>query len=200
VSACEALREALVETARGATDTAGVRRHAAACPACAALLVEQEALTRVLGLLAAQDAGLEVAPTTGERLRSNVRALDSGASATRRWSRPRTAFIGLAAAVLVAWAVAARLWPTPTPRPAVPEAARLEEPFEFAPLVYGQTLDDADALHLTRVRVSRSALVSLGWPAPTGQEEGPPVEADVLIGQDGLARGIRFVSDDGGVR
>lgn len=107
----------------------------------------------------------------------------------------RLAVLGAAAALVIALAVLLR----PRPPASVPFArTTVAEEAEFLPLVYGEPLDGADALHLTRVRLPRRALASLGW---TGQaEDGPPVEAEVLVGHDGLARGIRFVSADGGGR
>jgi len=149
-------------------------------------------VARALAALAAADAHREAPPEVEARLRARVRALH----ASRRPRRVLTLVLGgLAAAVMVAAAVAL-LWRQPRPRPIdVQRAARPEA--EFAPLLYGEPFDGADALHLTRVRVERSALASFGFSAAPGEEEGPPVEAEVLVGQDGLARGIRFVSDDG---
>jgi hypothetical protein len=154
----------------------------------------EDPVARALAALAAADAQREAPPEVEARLRARLRALHPGRRAT---SRPLV-LAGLAAALMVAAALVVALWkepPRPLPRR---EAARPE--VEFAPLVYGEPFEGADALHLTRVRVERSALASFGWPAPQGEEGGGPVEAEVLVGQDGVARGIRFVSDDGGRR
>lgn len=158
----------------------------------------EDEVARALAALAAADAQREAPPEVEARLRASLRARHaSPRSAERRVSRPLV-LAALAAALMVALATAGRLRQE-RPRPAdVQRAARPDA--EFAPLVFGEPLDGADALHLTRVRVERSALVSFGFPAPQGEEDGPPVEAEVLVGQDGLARGIRFVSDDGGFR
>ena len=158
---------------------------------------KDEEVTRALAALAAADAHREAPPDVEARLRAHLRALHAGPPAPRRLPR---AFVraGLAAAVIVAASVIVLLRQE-RPRPVeVQQAARPEA--EFAPLVYGEPLDGADALHLTRVRVERRALASFGFTAAPGEEDGPPVEAEVLVGQDGLARGIRFVSDDGGFR
>lgn len=150
----------------------------------------EEALTFELGRLAAADAGREPAPILVARLRESLHTRHGDDA--RRW--PRAVSLGLAAALAVAVSLAALLAGRAVP----PEDAPATTTAEFAPLVHGDALDDADALHLTRVRVPRSALPSLGWAGP--MEDGPPVEAEVLVGQDGLARGIRFVASDGGVR
>src|SRR5262245_30657517 len=155
-------------------------------------------VARALAALAAADAGRGAPPELEAQLRESFRAVHASRGlAPRRWPRPLV-FASVAAA-LVAAAAAALVLRHERPRPVnVRHALRPEA--EFAPLVFGEPLDGADALHLTRIRVERSALASFGFPAPQGEEDGPPVEAEVLVGQDGLARGIRFVSDDGGFR
>ncbi|MCA1567110.1 MAG: hypothetical protein LC803_15955 [Acidobacteria bacterium] len=64
---------------------------------------------------------------------------------------------------------------------------------EFLPLVAGApAATPLEGGQLVRVRLPRAALASLGLPlnAERGNE---PVKADVLVGNDGLARAIRFV-------
>jgi hypothetical protein len=63
---------------------------------------------------------------------------------------------------------------------------------EFIPLMQGAQFASAEEGHLVRVELPRSALASFGLPvnaeAPAGR-----VKADVLLGEDGIARAIRFV-------
>jgi hypothetical protein len=191
MTGCDRYRDALIEVARGQAEDAETRRHAAACGACAELLFEQQALTAALRALAGEDEAAQAAPAVEARLRAAVKA-----SAPRRPGRALVLMASVAALLLLALGLRAtghRRAPLPAPHAA--EAERVE-PEEFAPLVYGEPLEGADALHLTRVRVPRSALASFGWRGPV--DDGPPVDAEVLVGQDGVARGIRFVSDDGG--
>jgi hypothetical protein len=64
---------------------------------------------------------------------------------------------------------------------------------EFIPLVAGTpSAPPLESGQLVRVQLPRAALASLGLPlnAERGNE---PVKADVLLGNDGLARAIRFV-------
>jgi hypothetical protein len=64
---------------------------------------------------------------------------------------------------------------------------------EFIPLVVGApAATPLEGGQLVRVQLPRAALASLGLPlnAERGNE---PVKADVLLGNDGLARAIRFV-------
>ena len=78
-------------------------------------------------------------------------------------------------------------------RPAPAADARPQEvATEFIPLVQAGPYTQAEEGHLVRVELPRSALASFGLPvnaeAPAGR-----VKADVLMGQDGIARAIRFV-------
>lgn len=63
---------------------------------------------------------------------------------------------------------------------------------DFLPLTF--TADSTAQLsgHLVRVTVPRSALVAMGLPM-NAQRAGELVRADVFIGDDGLARAIRFI-------
>lgn len=63
---------------------------------------------------------------------------------------------------------------------------------DFFPLTYAADSSSLEGGHLVRVRVPRSALLSMGLPANLDRA-GEPVEADVFIGDDGLARAIRFI-------
>jgi len=191
---CPRFAERLLELARGTADDEA-ERHAASCAPCARLLADERGLSAALRGLAAADAAREAPPGLEETLRARLRTAPDRTPGRAR--RPGLALLAAAAVVLLAVALAVVRAPTPAPG-VPPRAARAPRPErEFTPLVYGEPLDGAEALHLARVRVPRSALPSLGW----GElEDGPPLEAEVLVGQDGLARGIRFVSDDGGIR
>jgi hypothetical protein len=72
------------------------------------------------------------------------------------------------------------------------DVAAQELTTEFIPLVQGAQYQQAEEAHLVRVELPRTALASFGLPvnaeAPAGR-----VKADVLLGEDGVARAIRFV-------
>jgi hypothetical protein len=113
---------------------------------------------------------------------------------------------------------ATRLEPTPAPAPAkdepTPIAARLEpaakktaprqpaakaQPADeeiatdFFPLASGTEIASMESGQLVRVLLPRNAMASYGL--PVNQERADePVTAQVLIGQDGVARAIRFLS------
>jgi hypothetical protein len=63
---------------------------------------------------------------------------------------------------------------------------------QFFPLREGEDLSALDSLQVVRVELPGSALGEVGLPVdPETMNE--PVKADVVLGQDGLARAIRFV-------
>ena len=92
----------------------------------------------------------------------------------------------LAAAAVIVALVGMMRRPAGVEQPAVEEEA-------FLPL---GTDDGADleAVHVMRVEMPRTALAGFGY-SGTGlpAEMGALVQADLLVGNDGIARGIRFV-------
>jgi hypothetical protein len=60
----------------------------------------------------------------------------------------------------------------------------------FQPLSYAPGVSPAQAYNIVRVRIPLSSLV--GYDAPVDGT----IEADLLVGEDGLARGIRFDTAD----
>jgi len=92
--------------------------------------------------------------------------------------------------------------PAPQVRQAVQRRPRKSQPpkpppvaelaTRFFPLPYGAPVAPVDSGQVVRVRLPRSALTSLGL--PMNQERAAErVNADVLLGEDGLVRAIRFV-------
>jgi hypothetical protein len=63
---------------------------------------------------------------------------------------------------------------------------------DFIPLNYGADLSNLDSGRVVRVELPRTALARYGLPM-NAERAGEPVKADVLLGEDGLARAIRFV-------
>lgn len=76
------------------------------------------------------------------------------------------------------------------------KTAARKQPDEFAqgfvPLPYADTYGPFEAGEIVRVKLGRAALESLGFTV-AGPEADQQVLADVLVGQDGLPRAIRFV-------
>lgn len=63
---------------------------------------------------------------------------------------------------------------------------------EFIPLMQNGGFAQSEGMHLVRVELPRSALSSFGIPV-NAEQSGGRVKADVLLGEDGTARAIRFV-------
>lgn len=72
------------------------------------------------------------------------------------------------------------------------ETAAQELATEFIPLVQSAQFPQAEEAHLVRVELPRTALASFGLPVNAEASSGR-VKADVLLGEDGVARAIRFV-------
>jgi len=95
-----------------------------------------------------------------------------------------------AAAVAMPLAIAWKgLWPERVPEPPAP--AR-EIVTEFYPLTFEREWMNEEA-RVMRVRMPRSMMVSLGFPVQAERME-ERVIADIVIGVDGTARALRFVS------
>jgi len=63
---------------------------------------------------------------------------------------------------------------------------------DFIPLTDGDSLKPIERGELIRVRMPRTALLKFGLPMNV-ERAGVPVKADLLVGDDGMARAIRFV-------
>jgi hypothetical protein len=145
-------------------------------------------LARALRALAADEAHQGASPQVETTLRQAVRTL----ALSRR--RQRATFLAVAAALIIvtsaSWGLVVRHAPPPSrggDRTAIREVAT-----DFLPLTYGH-LPVSDA-YIVRIEVPRSALVAFGLAAadmPAASDD--RVDADVLVGVDGLARAVRFV-------
>jgi hypothetical protein len=74
-----------------------------------------------------------------------------------------------------------------------PAASDLEDLADFIPLPYADDDLPVGAAELVRVRLPESALAILGFPVRYESAD-QAITADIVIGEDGVARAIRFVS------
>lgn len=63
---------------------------------------------------------------------------------------------------------------------------------DFFPLTHDEASTPLESGQLIRVQMPRTALVAFGFPVNVERAD-VPVKADLLVGEDGLARAIRFV-------
>ncbi len=149
-------------------------------------------LTAALRALAADDARDGASPEVEARLLAEVRAMGR---ARRR--RGYASVLALAAALLLAVALPL-WWTTARPRDVPAPVARVDDSRRevataFFPLLYGN-IPFTDG-RIVRMEVPGDALESFGLASPDSLDGSRPrsVLADVLVGEDGLARAIRFV-------
>jgi len=168
--------------------------HVAQCPACAARLRSQVALKRGLRALAGQMSAAEAPPRVEARLRTAFRAYNGMAGVpSRRW-RPVWTW---AAAVAAMFAMAVLLVRERTPQAPQPVSHVVELADNgiengFIPLPNAAQIDPSEEVNVVRVEVPRSAMIALGYDVKP-EEASQSVEADVMLGTDGLARAVRFL-------
>ncbi len=81
------------------------------------------------------------------------------------------------------------------PAPAVTAAraaTRTEVATDFFPLRYGRLLEPGESAQLVRIELPRTEMARFGL-APPYDTAAATVRADVLMGEDGIARAVRFV-------
>ena len=141
-------------------------------------------LAAALRVVADEERQMGASPEVEARLLNDVRAI---AGARRR--RARAAMLAVAAVLILALAVPA--WRM---RTRLPTAARVDEvTTAFMALPYGNL--PASSVHMVRIAVPRAALASFGlMPLESvNRASTETIVADVLVGDDGLARAVRFV-------
>lgn len=148
-------------------------------------------LSAALRALAEDDAKLSASPDVQKRLLSELRVI-SRARRSRTWLGMSSVAAALVLAIaLYAWRIGNRQPADTLQTPLAPEAALTEVATEFLPLRYYHLPMNTGST--VRIEVPATALVSFGL-APADFREGDgTVQADVLVGEDGLARAVRFV-------
>jgi hypothetical protein len=156
--------------------------------------VNDKDLDALLAAAAEADAALEAPPQVEAELLGAYRDRHEvpvaprgpGLRAVSDWL-----WAGLAAAAAVVAIVATLQRGGPA---ATVEVARAEEASEFVPLTgAGLGIDDVEAVQVVAVELPRTALPGRGYTGALAVEDGAAVRAELLVGNDGIARGIRFV-------
>ena len=146
------------------------------------------ALNDALRAIAGEDARAGASAAVEAHLMAEFRSV---AAARRRRLRTRVALLAAAAALAIGAAIP--LWWSVKSDVGGPMSERREVATAFMPLPYsGVPMNDG---HVVRMRVPRASLVSFGLvPADSFDDAASgTVLADVVVGDDGLARAVRFV-------
>ncbi|MEO8596395.1 MAG: hypothetical protein ABI759_23960 [Candidatus Solibacter sp.] len=179
----------------------GEHPHLAECTACESRMAHYLALKQGFRALSAAGPRLEAPPRVEQRLLSAFRR-QTGAD-FRRPSRRWVPLVTWAAALAAMVALAIFLV-----RPRAPEAERppLRRSVEMAMLQVPQAdaegfiplpnsagvAADGDEINLVRVEVPRSSMIALGLDV-SADRAAELVEADVMLGSNGIARAVRFL-------
>ena len=151
--------------------------------------MDHDGVGEALRRLKEADATMQTADAVEARLRREVRAVRGR---SRSWS-PWTLAALAAALIIGLWLPARWLLTSPgTSGPSSTPPVESSAAGEFFPLFYASV--PASSTHIVRMEVPRASLARFGLMSADGV--GPAtgtVLADVLVGDDGLARAVRFV-------
>jgi hypothetical protein len=158
-------------------------------------MLNDDRLTAALRGIAEEDARTGASEAVAARLRAEFHAVSAAARLRQGYGARPWRYGAMAAAALVA-AIAIPAWRLSrrSPEGAKAEGAKAEEIVtDFMPLTYSDVPFSAG--QLVRLQVPRTALASFGLTPPdTAQTPSTgTVPADVIVGDDGLARAVRFV-------
>jgi len=189
--------------------------HLRECIACAALWERQRSLTAGLRTAASEWSYLQAPARVEARLTAAFRShagLAHGREIARPWHvwGPVAAWAAAAAAlVLLAMFLMSGGQPQ-LPRRSAPGTIELaaaqavpdfgvsgDSPYgddDFIPLPNAAGIAPNEDVNLVRVEVPRSAMIELGF-AVSAERASEPVEAEVVLGADGLARAVRFLDE-----
>jgi hypothetical protein len=205
---CQEFWNTMPELSHQAED--GHFEHVRKCAACAALLNRQRTLTLGLRRLAADWQCVEAPARVESRLTAAFLG-QAGRTVLRpaaRWWVPVATWATAAVAVIALAMFLARdrhVVPAHRTTSSRVELAAVEPPADletlgdssdtdndFIPMPNAARIEPNEDLDLVRVEVPRSAMIALGY-AVSEDRASEPVEAEVVLGADGLARAVRFL-------
>jgi hypothetical protein len=156
----------------------------------------QERLARSLQMLAEIESGSKTPSRIETAVMERWDAIQKRRvpSRTRRVVRVATAIAaGITIFGALAWHnVTFRLKPDTTPTVRLKPDMTTESQYTTVAVVGGPLMAD-EPIRVVRMRVARSVLGELGIPSPAQRGAAPAatVDIDVLVGEDGVARGVR---------
>lgn len=177
------------------------RAHVAACASCAAHLARQQELARGLRHVAESDSGLRASARVETRLLHAFRVQHGPVGKKQRsgwlvplgWAAAAALLLAAGFALSIAHQpVAARIAPQATELAVADSDLAVPNSEDFIPLPSAENLNPNDDVNMVRMEVPRSAMMALGF-SVSADRASELVEADVLLGSDGLARAVRFL-------
>jgi anti-sigma factor RsiW len=175
--------------------------HLAECPACRAHMARQQELAAGLRRMAESFSGTRAPARVETRLLRAFHAQNGRPAREHRsrWLLPLC--WSAAAAVVLALALMLSGIHQPAPQHSTPAVADapvsadsdvLAQDDGFIPLPNAEGVGPNEAVNMVRMEVPRSAMLELGF-SVSPDRVSDRVEADVLLGSDGLARAVRFL-------
>ncbi len=146
---------------------------------------------RELNVLLRELAARTPAPLSGAMEERLLRAFDNAHRRRQAGAVQRFGPLWAAAASALLVFSGALLWDLAGRRDDREAAAPTAPPIEFTPLPGASGLPDLESGHIVHVEVPLAALPAYGL--IVHDATGEPIEADVLIGQDGLPRAVRVI-------
>ena len=151
---------------------------------------EEQRLNATLRSIARGDGEEGAPPHVKAALVAAFRGREAGRKKLmrRRWA------LGSAEAMIAA-VIAFRQAPqrAPEPGPSVVAESQEDSGADFVPFLEGDNLEGMESGQVVRVRLSIAALADFGFPIAE-ESFAAPVNADLLLGEDGMARAIRVVN------
>lgn len=189
---CQECQEWIEQRGAAEPEDSALREHLLECASCREVLDREFAAVRALETLRSRTRTVSASPRVEARV---MASFDTRRPSRRawRWLAP----VGVAAAALVALVLSGGNW-----MPAREDAARTgavdsatastaEVATEFFALRPVPVLEQGEASYVVRIRLQGRELQRLGFPC--AQAAPSSVQADVLMGGDGVARAVRFV-------
>jgi hypothetical protein len=188
----------------------GVLEHLEECPSCAARYARHEQIGAALRELGAGLRHVGAPGRVERRLVSAYRGQAAFTEVPRRtsWIPLVTWATALAATVLAGFVLirphrpqqnhgisggTVELAVAEAPEPLDQIAGWADGYSEFIPLPNAESIAPNEQVNLVRVEIPRSAMIPLGY-AVSEENASETVEADVVLGADGLARAVRFLN------
>jgi len=175
--------------------------HLVECPACRAHMARQQELAAGLRRMAESFSGTRAPGRVETRLLRAFRAQNglNTPAHHNRWLLPLCWSAAAALLLAVTLILSGIRQPAPQhPAPALIDLAVaadtdvLAQEDGFIPLPNAQRVGPNEAVNVVRMEVPRSAMLELGF-SVSPDRVSDRVEADVLLGSDGLARAVRFL-------